>query len=335
MHSDGLVLKEGNSFDYQYNLTDHLGNVRTVLDENGDITQVTDYYPFGMAHHTYALDKNKYLYNGKELQDDVLSGTEFGNLDYGARFYDPMIGRWHVVDPLAEQSRRFSPYVYCANNPLRFIDPDGRSFTERSWNIVISYMNTINMEQLNNTVEIMRCQLLLETATNSSEINKLQKKMDYLTSVNKGLEQSMSELGELGNSSQVYDVFNTDGDNGEARFNFDNDNFEIIIPENGDPDLTAHEFKHGHQFETGVLSTGSIRDGSPFYDKSDEVEAYNRGFLFGGERHTMGSLPYVYKDIQDGPVNATNYNRGNQTWQDVANNTKSAFRVNGVTYRYK
>ena len=102
-----------------------MGNIRTVLDESGGVVQKTDYYPFGLAHSTGALDKNKYLYNGKELQDDILSGTEFGNLDYGARFCDPMIGRWHVVDPLAEKSRRFSPYAYVANNPMKYIDPNG------------------------------------------------------------------------------------------------------------------------------------------------------------------------------------------------------------------
>ena len=93
--------------------------MRAVVDGSGAIKQTSNYYPFGMRFNPTDISTNKYLYNGKELQE----GTEW--LDYGARMYASELGRWMCVDPLAEKRSWLSVYNYCQNNPVLRIDPDG------------------------------------------------------------------------------------------------------------------------------------------------------------------------------------------------------------------
>ncbi|QKJ32456.1 putative Ig domain-containing protein [Mucilaginibacter mali] len=124
---DGRVINLGGSVNYEYNLSDNLRNTRVTFDTSlgyARIVQRDDYFPFGMQHASPTgpgSPPNNYLYNEKELQ------VESGQYDYGARFYDPVIARWTTIDPLAEQGRRWSPYSYVSDNPIRYIDPDGMS----------------------------------------------------------------------------------------------------------------------------------------------------------------------------------------------------------------
>jgi len=120
---DGFARKSGTVYSYEYNLNDHLGNVRYTFNKspvNGLLTrlQQTNYYPFGKENFI-AVGDNKYLYNGKELQQ------ELGQLDYGARFYDPVIARFITIDPLAENFPWMTPFQYASNDPIKNIDLDG------------------------------------------------------------------------------------------------------------------------------------------------------------------------------------------------------------------
>ena len=143
------------TFKYVFSYTDHLGNIRVKYAQNPangnqiEILEEDHYYPYGLKHigyngnHTtwdvtpggeitltpvnpFLGDTYKYKFGGKEYQTEF----DINSYDFGARNYDPALGRWMNIDPLAEQMRRHSPYNYAFDNPVYFIDPDGMMPTD-------------------------------------------------------------------------------------------------------------------------------------------------------------------------------------------------------------
>ena len=122
----GYVDMTGSAPAYRFYLTDHLGSVRVVAAADGTVMQVNHYYPYGGLmidpRHTISstnASDSRYRFTGKELSE------ESGEYDFGARFLDPIPGRFTTIDPLAEKYYSLSPYAYCAGNPMSFVDPDG------------------------------------------------------------------------------------------------------------------------------------------------------------------------------------------------------------------
>jgi len=114
------VTFNGSTPQYHFYLKDHLGNNRVVVNASGTVEQVNHYYPYGglMGESTNG-DIQRYKYNGKEL--DRMNGLDW--YDYGARHMDGF--RFTTIDPMAEKYYGVSPYVYCKDNPIKYLDPNG------------------------------------------------------------------------------------------------------------------------------------------------------------------------------------------------------------------
>ena len=167
--SSGGIGGGATNYNYVFNYTDYLGNIRLRYAINPvnqwlEILEEDHYYPFGLKHNGYnaqnyvfmslgggpveliptnpnVLESYKYKFNGMEWQSEM--GLDY--YDFGARNYDPALGRWMNVDPLAEKFYDRSPYEYCFSNPLRYIDPTGMSGEEwRNKDNQLVYDPTLN-----------------------------------------------------------------------------------------------------------------------------------------------------------------------------------------------
>ncbi|MFN2395842.1 MAG: RHS repeat domain-containing protein [Bacteroidales bacterium] len=189
-----IVALPRGGFHKELHLSDHLGNTRMVLEEidsKYEVAQEAAYYPFGLAIPTqsFALPnendtyQNRYLYNGKEYQDDF----ELNWYDYGARFYDPQIARWHSVDPLSELYYSWSPYNYILNNPIKFIDPNGM------WVETAEGYTTDDPDEIKAYMDFMRSQHQKQSNNNKRENRG--KKIDFSEIKDKAKENPWGAAG--------------------------------------------------------------------------------------------------------------------------------------------
>ena len=102
--------------------SDHLGSTSYITDKDGNITQYDAYLPYGelLVDEHSSSEEMPYKFNGKEFDEET------GLYYYGARYMNPVASVWYGVDPLTEKYTNMGGYVYCAANPIKLVDPDGK-----------------------------------------------------------------------------------------------------------------------------------------------------------------------------------------------------------------
>lgn len=124
---DGRAIFESGAWHLEFDYKDHLGNTRVSFREgSGGVVQTarTDFDPWGVRLNGTGIVnsfENRFELQGKEKEMTF----NLNRVNFGARVYNPTIGRWDKVDPLAEQAPEYTPYRFAFNNPLRLTDPNG------------------------------------------------------------------------------------------------------------------------------------------------------------------------------------------------------------------
>jgi RHS repeat-associated protein len=296
IHTDeGIVNYSGSSYTYEYFLKDHLGNTRAAFTVNNNsftLAQIANYYPFGMISKDSTLGNtsNKYLYNGKELQDESLEGGNLDWYDYGSRYLDPQIGRFHVIDRFAEKYASMTPYQYGANNPISFIDVIGDSlwvaFGENNKNRAL-YQNG---KLYNSNGSLYSGEGVRITKNGKQRITN-----SYLSSV-------VSELGSISNvesknGTNVIGALQGSGNNftiAQGTSHFDPGTFD-------QPYLFGNQATYHMTTETGLVLQPFWESGGFSYNPIPATKEGSGGIIFwGGYSNTGFSLGHEMFHAFDG-----------------------------------
>jgi RHS repeat-associated protein len=340
-------------FDYVYQYKDHLGNIRInytfdTATSSLRILEENHYYPFGLKHQenlqqrtilysksseTTAYSKGvgflrpiaepttillnqtvpnsgyQYKYNGKEWQDELGLNV----YDYGARNYDPALGRWMNIDPLAEKMRRDSPYNYCFNNPMRFTDPDGMAPDD---DYGIDKKGKISL--IRKTEDKTDKLIVLDENGNETDKSKEVDKGVLDKTTNEEIEETNEDGSKTKQNIQILDVSNLKDKDAKNLFEFISDNtkseFSYSIFSNSKSFISTsflsnaelsmgkllkeNDYRllyHAHNHPSGLLnpSTGDIETAGKLFGRKNSIsaplETYSNG-NYSRYNHTSSSF---------------------------------------------
>ena len=309
----------GTPTDIFYYHTNHLGSTAYVTDQSQNVTQGFLYAPFGEITTEYApLWQNatlpKYAFNAKELDEET------GMYYYEARYYKPPV--FTSRDPMFEKYFWMTPYAYCANNPVKYVDPTGMKVRfagneeEKTYN---DYKEEISRMK-NNAYKIIEKQIERQNKGKRIQKNKwFNANYDY--NLYKGIEDELSDIEQSDETFAIFMGKNAkdipSDANGSFNYNFKSNEFEIKVRNVGSIGDLAHELKHADQYMKKQLGFSWL-NGPIAYDQTDEIAAYARSGLFGGkdigEQGVLEKYGYLLPQAQSVP---------NYTKMEIYNNLQT------------
>ncbi len=277
MNPEGVVVKTATGYAYRYFMRDYLNSVRHV----SGIEQLTDYDPLGqiLVYRNQNLKDNTYLYESKELYTDF-SSAYMGVYDFGARFYNPLYGRWFAPDP-AQQG--INPYTYCGNNPVMLVDPDGRIMHkwDYNWfyNMDVKFLSLLYKKQ----IRLMR---KMENAQMSeTKVAQIQRKFDKNNQSIFRVQEDMNNLNLMREDTKyTYVMTRINANSGEKLGVYlrDNNIVEVQYTSKGN---AAHERAHiGQSINANYMEFDEVTKG-----------LYNAAEILPGNENDNSDVQGYYK----------------------------------------